>query len=75
MTAERIAYISVGEAPKVEFVVESQHDGAAHLLAGHRARPHNVAPLAAALMGSRDPCPGEDSVAVNLLPILQNWCS
>jgi hypothetical protein len=32
--------------------------------------PHALAPLAATLMGSRDPCLGEDSTAINLLPIL-----
>jgi hypothetical protein len=38
-------------------------------------QPHALAPLATALMGSRDPCLGEDSAAVNLLSVLQNWCS
>jgi hypothetical protein len=38
-------------------------------------RPHALAPLVMALMGSQDPCLGEDSAIINLLLILQNWCS
>jgi hypothetical protein len=38
MMVEGTACNSTGEAPKAEFVVESQHGGAAHLLARHRAR-------------------------------------
>jgi hypothetical protein len=37
--------------------------------------PHALACLAATLMGSWDPCLGKDSVVVNLLLVLQNWCS
>jgi hypothetical protein len=35
--AERTTCNRVDEAPKAKFVVESQHGGVAHLLAGHRA--------------------------------------
>jgi hypothetical protein len=76
-TAEETTCNSTGEAPKAEFVVESQHGGAAHLLARVSGSiwPHALAPLAAAPLGLQDPCLSEDSAAVNLLVVLQNWCS
>jgi hypothetical protein len=67
---EGTACNSADEAPKSEFVASTPWGGSPISQAPVSIWPHALAPLVMMLIGSHDLCLDEDSVIVNLLPIL-----